>query len=157
MAGVVGLVGAAGLISVSVLGPRTMGSRDAPVHVLAVDRLVQEHPVGRLVRGEGTLVHGSVEHTSNVTTFVLESRGVVLPIRHASVVLPDTFRDAPGVVLDVMVEGELEVDGTFTAFSVLAKAPSGSRYLQTRAIRAVTHDSERELLRPVAVGAVVDE
>jgi cytochrome c-type biogenesis protein CcmE len=39
-------------------------------------------------------------------------------------VVPDTFRDVPGMDVGVTVEGALQADNSFEATSVLAKCPS---------------------------------
>jgi len=50
--------------------------------------------------------------------------GVEMPVRFAQCVVPDTFRDMPGMDVGVTVEGELQTDGNFEASNVLAKCPS---------------------------------
>ena len=47
-----------------------------------------------------------------------------MPVRYAQCVVPDTFRDVPGMDVGVTVEGELLTDNSFEATSVLAKCPS---------------------------------
>jgi cytochrome c-type biogenesis protein CcmE len=82
--------------------------------------------VGRPVRAEGNLVHGSLEKRDLPCEyrFTIAKNGASLPVRFAQCVVPDTFRDVPGVDVGVTVEGELRADGAFDATSVLAKCPS---------------------------------
>jgi cytochrome c-type biogenesis protein CcmE len=82
--------------------------------------------LGRPVRAEGTLVHGSLEKRELPCEyrFTITKNGASLPVRFAQCVVPDTFRDVPGLDLGVTVEGELKPDNAFEATSVLAKCPS---------------------------------
>jgi cytochrome c-type biogenesis protein CcmE len=82
--------------------------------------------VGRPVRAEGNLVHGSLEKREQPCEyrFTIAKNGVSLPVRFAQCVVPDTFRDVPGLDVGVTVEGELRPDNGFEATSVLAKCPS---------------------------------
>jgi cytochrome c-type biogenesis protein CcmE len=82
--------------------------------------------LGRPVRAEGNLVHGSLEKRELPCEyrFTLVKNGASLPVRFAQCVVPDTFRDMPGMDVGVTVEGELHADGAFEATSVLAKCPS---------------------------------
>jgi cytochrome c-type biogenesis protein CcmE len=56
--------------------------------------------------------------------FTIAKNGVSLPVRFAQCIVPDTFRDVPGLDVGVTVEGELRPDNGFEATSVLAKCPS---------------------------------
>ena len=47
-----------------------------------------------------------------------------MPVRFAQCVVPDTFRDVPGMDVGVTVEGTLLADNSFEATTVLAKCPS---------------------------------
>ena len=47
-----------------------------------------------------------------------------VPVRFAQCVVPDTFRDVPGMDVGVTVEGSLLADNSFEATTVLAKCPS---------------------------------
>jgi len=82
--------------------------------------------IGRPVRAEGNLVHGSLEKREQPCEyrFTITKNGVSLPVRFAQCVVPDTFRDVPGLDVGVTVEGELRPDNGFEATSVLAKCPS---------------------------------
>jgi cytochrome c-type biogenesis protein CcmE len=78
---------------------------------------------GRRVRLRGTLVHGSLAKRESPCEyrFRLSGDGVEVPVRHAQCVVPDTFRDTPGVDLEVLAEGRLRADGYFAAASVMAR------------------------------------
>jgi cytochrome c-type biogenesis protein CcmE len=82
--------------------------------------------LGRPVRAEGILVHGSLEKREQPCEyrFTIAKNGASLPVRFAQCVVPDTFRDVPGLDVGVTVEGELQPDNGFEATSVLAKCPS---------------------------------
>jgi cytochrome c-type biogenesis protein CcmE len=82
--------------------------------------------IGRPVRAEGNLVHGSLEKREQPCEyrFTITKNGASLPVRFAQCVVPDTFRDVPGLDVGVTVEGELRPDNGFEATSVLAKCPS---------------------------------
>jgi cytochrome c-type biogenesis protein CcmE len=120
----VGLVMAASAIVAVVL----FTMKDNAIYSKPVDALLQEKKkfVGRPVRVEGNLVHGSLVHHDKPCEydFTIEKNGQDLPVRFAQCVVPDTFRDVPGMDVGVTVEGELHVDNTFEATSVLAKCPS---------------------------------
>jgi cytochrome c-type biogenesis protein CcmE len=82
--------------------------------------------LGRPIRAEGMLVHGSLEKREQPCEyrFTITKNGASLPVRFAQCVVPDTFRDVPGLDVGVTVEGELRPDNGFEATSVLAKCPS---------------------------------
>src|ERR1700723_1799501 len=82
--------------------------------------------VGRPIRAEGNLVHGSLEKREQPCEyrFTITKNGASLPVRFAQCVVPATFRDVPGLALGSTVEGELQPDNGFEATSVLAKCPS---------------------------------
>ncbi len=120
----VGLVMAAvGIVSVVLF---TM--KDKAIYSKPVDALIQEKGkfVGRPVRVEGNLVHGTLVHHDKPCEydFTIEKNGTEMPVKYSQCVVPDTFRDVPGMDVGVTVEGELHADNTFEATSVLAKCPS---------------------------------
>lgn len=120
----VGLVMVAGALAALVL----TGMQDKGIYSKPVDELVAQKAkfAGRPVRAEGMLVHGSLQKREQPCEyrFSIEKKGVVVPVRYAQCVVPDTFRDVPGMELAVTVEGELSADNSFEATSVLAKCPS---------------------------------
>lgn len=120
----IGLVTAAAAIAGLVL---TM-MKDSAVYSKPVDELVREKTkfVGRPVRADGNLVHGSLQYRAQPCEyrFTITKNGVDVPVRFAQCVVPDTFRDVPGMDVGVTVEGSLLADNSFEATSVLAKCPS---------------------------------
>jgi cytochrome c-type biogenesis protein CcmE len=121
---VVGLVGVGAAIAVLALD----GLKDNAIYSKPVDQLLSERAnfAGRPVRAEGNLVHDSLQKRDSPCEyrFILEKSGQSMPVRFAQCVVPDTFRDVPGMDVAVTVEGEISRDGTFEATSVLAKCPS---------------------------------
>jgi cytochrome c-type biogenesis protein CcmE len=104
------------------------GMQDKAIYSKPVDELLAQRAkfLGRPVRAEGDLVHGSLIRRDRPCEyrFTIAKRGAELPVRFAQCVVPDTFRDVPDMDVGVTVEGELRDDGSFEASSVLAKCPS---------------------------------
>ncbi len=119
-----GLVGVGAAVAVLALG----GMKDKAIYSKPVDQLVAAKAkfLDRPVRAEGNLVHGSLVKRESPCEyrFTITKNGVDVPVRYAQCVVPDTFRDVPGMDVGVTVEGELHADNTFEATSVLAKCPS---------------------------------
>jgi cytochrome c-type biogenesis protein CcmE len=120
----VALAMGAAAIAALVLG----GMQDNAIYSKPVDVLLAEKAkfVGRPVRAEGNLVHGSLvkREVPCEYRFTISKNGAELPVRFAQCVVPDTFRDVPDLDVGVTVEGELQADATFEATNVLAKCPS---------------------------------
>ena len=105
------------------------GMQDNAIYSKPVDQLLAQKAkfVGRPVRAEGNLVHGSLDEArrSRASTASRSRRTAPsCPVRFAQCVVPDTFRDVPDIDVGVTVEGELQSDDSFEATSVLAKCPS---------------------------------
>ncbi len=104
------------------------GMQDKAIYSKPVDELIAQKDkfAGRPVRAEGNLVHGTMVKRDQPCEFrfTIAKNGVELPVRYPQCVVPDTFRDVPGMDVGVTVEGELQPDQTFLASSVLAKCPS---------------------------------
>jgi cytochrome c-type biogenesis protein CcmE len=104
------------------------GMQDKAIYSKPVDELLAQKDkfAGRPVRAEGNLVHGTLEKRDQPCEyrFTIAKNGVELPVRFPQCVVPDTFRDVPGMDVGVTVEGELQSDQSFLASSVLAKCPS---------------------------------
>ena len=104
------------------------GMQDKAIYSRSVDDLLAQKAkfIGRPVRAEGNLVHGSLlkRELPCEYRFSLTKNGVELPVRFAQCVVPDTFRDVPDMDVGVTVEGELQANDTFEATTVLAKCPS---------------------------------
>jgi cytochrome c-type biogenesis protein CcmE len=93
-----------------------------------VDELVREkdkYP-DRAVRVQGTLVKGTLVRRDQPCEyrFEIKSKDVVLPVRYAQCIVPDTFRDMPGMDVMVTAEGKLSSAGHFEASNIFAKCPS---------------------------------
>ncbi|HEY8042471.1 MAG TPA: cytochrome c maturation protein CcmE [Polyangiaceae bacterium] len=120
----VALAMGAGAIATLVL----TGMQDKAIYSKGADELLAQKGkfLGRPVRAEGNLVHGSLVRRDKPCEyrFVIQKNGAELPVRFAQCVVPDTFRDVPDLDVGVTVEGELRPDDTFEASSVLAKCPS---------------------------------
>lgn len=117
------LVAAIGIVALA------MNFREAAVYAKTVDQLMAEKSrlAGRAVRVEGNLVKGSLVHQDVPCEyrFEMENGGAKVPVRYANCVVPDTFRDIPGMDVKVTVEGKLSAEtGRFEATQVMAKCPS---------------------------------
>jgi cytochrome c-type biogenesis protein CcmE len=116
------------MVAAGIAGLVLTGMQDNAIYSKPVDQLLAEKAkfVGRPVRAEGLLTHGSLTKRERPCEyrFFIAKNGVELPVRFAQCVVPDTFRDVPDLDVGVTVEGELQADGTFEATSVLAKCPS---------------------------------
>jgi cytochrome c-type biogenesis protein CcmE len=121
---VIPLIVAAAAIVAGVL----VGMQDKGIYSKQVDELVAQKTrfLGKAVRAEGNLVHGTLVRQDNPCEyrFRIEKNGVEVPVRFAKCTVPDTFRDVPGMDVQVTVEGELQESGTLEASQVLAKCPS---------------------------------
>ena len=105
-----------------------MNFQESAVYAKSVDQLMADKArlTQRAVRVEGTLVKGSLERQEMPCEyrFKMASNGAEVPVRYANCVVPDTFRDVPGMDVKVTVEGKLSQAGTFEASQVMAKCPS---------------------------------
>jgi cytochrome c-type biogenesis protein CcmE len=126
----VGPVVASGLamVAAAIAGLVLTGMQDNAIYSKSVDQLLTSKAkfLGRPVRAEGNLVHGSLVKRDQPCEyrFTIAKNGTELPVRFAQCVVPDTFRDVPDLDVGVTVEGELQKDDSFEATSVLAKCPS---------------------------------
>ena len=122
------LVFGLGAAAAAIAGLVLVGMQEGAVYAKPVDELVASKAkfAGRPVRAEGNLVHGTLTKRDSPCEyrFTIEKNGVALPVRFPQCVVPDTFRDVPGMDVGVTVEGELRADNSFEATSVLAKCPS---------------------------------
>src|ERR1700690_953741 len=104
------------------------GMQDKALYSKPVDQLLAQKAkfVGRPVRAEGSLVHGTLGKRDQPCEyrFSIAKNGSELPVRFAQCVVPDTFRDVPEMDVGVTVEGELQANDSFEATNVLAKCPS---------------------------------
>jgi cytochrome c-type biogenesis protein CcmE len=117
------LVMAAGILTL------VMTSVDqAMVYAKDADKLVAERDQlrGRNVRVQGTLVNGSLRRRDQPCEyrFTIEKNGAEVPVSFPQCVVPDNFRDIPGMPVKVTAEGKLGDDGTFAASHIIAQCPS---------------------------------
>ena len=102
--------------------------KDAAVYAKTVDQVQANRAqlMGRRLRVEGKLVHGTLEKRDEPCEyrFVIKGAEAELPVRFPQCVVPDTFRDMPGIDMGVTVEGKVAAAGGFDATQVLAKCPS---------------------------------
>jgi|SRR6185369_4468846 len=80
----------------------------------------------RSVRVQGALVKGTLVRRDQPCEyrFQIKTKGDVLPVRYAQCIVPDTFRDMPGMDVMVTAEGKLDSAGNFEASNIFAKCPS---------------------------------
>jgi len=102
--------------------------KDAAVYSKSVDQVKMDAVTlaGRRLRVEGKLVHGTLERRDQPCEyrFTIKGADAELPVRYAQCIVPDTFRDVPGMDVGVTVEGKLAAGGRFEASQVMAKCPS---------------------------------
>jgi len=102
--------------------------KDAAVYAKTVDQVQANRAqlMGRRLRVEGKLVHGTLEKRDQPCEyrFVIKGAEAELPVRFPQCIVPDTFRDMPGMDVGVTVEGKVAAAGGFDATQVLAKCPS---------------------------------
>jgi cytochrome c-type biogenesis protein CcmE len=102
--------------------------KGSAVYSKGVDDLMRDKDkfAERAVRVEGTLVKGSLVRRDQPCEyrFTIEKKGVVLPVRYSQCIVPDTFRDMPGMDVSVTAEGKLTEAGHFEASNIMAKCPS---------------------------------
>jgi cytochrome c-type biogenesis protein CcmE len=120
----IGLVVMGGAILFVVLS----GFKQAAVYSKGVDELLRDKGrfESRTVRVLGTLVSGTLARRSDPCEyrFKMHKNDAVLTVLYPQCVVPDTFRDVPGVNVEVTAEGQLGADGTFHASQIMAKCPS---------------------------------
>ncbi len=126
----VGLVGVAAVVTYLVW----TGVNDTMMYYLTPSELVTRIEADPTFKEVGVKVSGRLLPESHEQVDRLVHRFVVHDIEDESVqftveyrdVLPDTFTDAPDMLVDVVLEGRFQENGIFLANSVLTKC--GSRY-----------------------------
>lgn len=101
-----------------------VGVDEAAVYAVPVDRVLGDETLkGRVLRVEGDLVQGTLAKRDEPCEyrFTMKGQTTELPVRYTKCVIPDTFRDQPGV--QVTVEGKWAGDH-FDASLVMAKCTS---------------------------------
>ncbi|HSC89446.1 MAG TPA: cytochrome c maturation protein CcmE [Polyangiaceae bacterium] len=103
-------------------------AEDAAIYSVTTDQLRREASKyeGRNVRVEGNLVKGSLRHRAEPCEyrFEMEKNGASVPVRYPECIVPDTFRDMPGMDVMVTAEGKWNAEGYFEASHIMAKCPS---------------------------------
>ena len=117
------VMAAAAIVALVLVGMQDKGTYSKDVDVLMAEKAKF---IGKPVRVEGLLVHGSLVKREQPCEyrFVIEKNGVEVPVSYMGCVVPDTFRDVAGTEIQVTVEGELKPDNSLVATAVLAKCPS---------------------------------
>lgn len=104
------------------------GFKQAAVYSKGVDELMRDRSrfESRTVRVLGTLVPGTLARRSEPCEyrFKLKKNQAEMTVLYPQCVVPDTFRDVPGVNVEVTAEGQLTANGTFHATQIMAKCPS---------------------------------
>jgi cytochrome c-type biogenesis protein CcmE len=74
----------------------------------------------------GALVHGSLERRESPCEyrFRVQTNNVEMPVSFKQCVVPDNFKDLPGMDLNVTIEGKILADSSFEATTVFAQCPS---------------------------------
>ncbi len=103
--------------------------KGAAIYSVGVDQLVKE-PARygeRAIRVKGMLMKGTLTRRDDPCEyrFKLIENDAVLSVQHPSCVVPDTFKDMPGMDVEVQAEGKLAADGkAFISNNIVAKCPS---------------------------------
>ena len=116
------LLGAGILLSMTFLLVIGMNRPGGLVYYLTVSEFMQQaDPAVDDFRVNGKVEQGSIERlpTGQDVRFVISDGMTALPVSYHGII-PDTFVDDAAVV----VEGRLQPDGTFQAYTLLAKCPS---------------------------------
>ena len=102
--------------------------RPQVVYAYSVSHFLKEPQRDTEVRLGGWLVHGSLCRVREPCEYRFRLKGESgeqLPVRYPQCVVPDTFRDVPGIDVSITVQGELCGNcHTFTASSIFAKCAS---------------------------------
>ena len=123
-----GLLAALLVVGAGILTLVFTSADDAAIYSVSTDQLVsqKEKYKGRNVRVVGDLVSGSLKHRKEPCEyrFKIEKNGKSMAVRYPECIVPDTFKDVPGVEVQVTAEGKLNSEGHFDATHIMAKCPS---------------------------------
>lgn len=141
----VGLLAALLAMGAAILALVFSTAPDAAVYSKSVDELLaeKERLASRNVRVVGNLVKGSLVHRQDPCEyrFKLEKNGATIDVHYPQCIVPDTFRDVPGMDVEVTAEGKLG-DGAFQATHIMAKCPSKYEMKQMEAAgQKAPHDT----------------
>lgn len=102
--------------------------KDSTVYSRGVKELLssQKELAGRNVRVNGMLVKGTLTRRDQPCEyrFTIQGGGEKVAVRYPQCIVPDTFRDVPGMDVEVTAEGTLNAAGHFDATHIMAKCPS---------------------------------
>jgi cytochrome c-type biogenesis protein CcmE len=125
---------------------------DAKIYSRGVEELIRDKDkmAGRNVRVEGMLKQGTLvrRDTPCEYRFTMQRGGQEIPVRYAQCVVPDTFKDVPGIEVAVTAEGSLHEGGHFEASHIMAKCPSKYEMQQ----RAQKGEQAPHMAMPGSVG-----
>ncbi|HKY39550.1 MAG TPA: cytochrome c maturation protein CcmE [Polyangiaceae bacterium] len=127
-----GLLTALLVIVAGVLTLAFTGLSGAFNYTIEVDRLVKEQAqfAKRNVKLQGMLVKGTLVRRDEPCEYRFKlhdekHKDSVIPVQYRQCVVPDTFRDMPGMDVMVTAGGKLAPDGkSFEATDIMAKCPS---------------------------------
>ncbi|MGI9145862.1 MAG: cytochrome c maturation protein CcmE [Chloroflexota bacterium] len=116
---------AGGVIALAVAYLIVMGVQGATVYFLTVSELQAKGPgaQNQLYRVSGNLVPGTLAKDSTglgVHFLIADPTSAPLPVVYRGGQVPDIIGDN----IEIVAEGKLDAQGTFTANNVLAKCPS---------------------------------
>ncbi|MCA1645719.1 MAG: cytochrome c maturation protein CcmE [Chloroflexi bacterium] len=116
---------AGGVIALAVAYLVTMGLQGTTVYFLTVSELQAKGSAGQnqVVRVSGNLVPGTLGKDTTglgIQFLIADPTSVPLPIVYRGGQVPDIIGDN----IEIVAEGKLDAQGTFTANNVLAKCPS---------------------------------
>ena len=101
---------------------------DAAIYSMPTDQLLAQKDefATKNVRVEGNLVPGTLTRRDEPCEyrFSIQKNGEQLAVRYPACVVPDTFKDVPGMDVQVTAEGKLNPAGHFDATNIMAKCPS---------------------------------
>ncbi len=116
---------AGGVIALAVAYLVMMGLQGTTVYFLTVSELQAKGPAAQnqLFRVSGMLVPGTLDRESSglgIRFQIADDASVPLPVVYRGGQVPDIMGDN----IEIVAEGKLDAQGTFTANPVLAKCPS---------------------------------
>lgn len=124
----VGLLAALLVMGGGILALVLTSFKQSAVYSKGVDELLAEKDKlgSRNVRVAGNLVKGTLKRRDEPCEyrFTIAKNEKSIDVRYAQCVVPDTFRDVPGMDVEVTAEGKLHEEGYFEANQIMAKCPS---------------------------------
>jgi len=101
---------------------------EAAIYSMTTDKLLAKKGdfMGKNVRVEGELVPGTLTRREKPCEyrFWIQKNNEKVAVRFPQCVVPDTFKDVPGMAVQVTAEGKLSPEGHFDATHIMAKCPS---------------------------------